>query len=66
MASIHDEALARGVHPECFKAGPNGGACKPCADIVMGIFSERYDGVDPEVVRSVITRDILAERCESD
>lgn len=44
MSSIKAEALSRGVHPECFTAGPDA-SCPECYRIVMDIYAERYDDV---------------------
>jgi hypothetical protein len=61
MKTIHEEALERGVHPECFKAGPTG-ACEPCKRKVIDIFAERYDHVPADLVKSKIITDLLNEK----
>lgn len=66
MKTIHEEALERGVHPDCFKAGPSG-ACAPCKRKVIDIFAERYDDVPADLVESRIITDMLNEgRCDLD
>lgn len=66
MKTLHEEALDRGVHPDCFKAGPSG-ACEPCKRIMIDIFAKRYDDVPADIVESKIITDMLSEKpCELD
>lgn len=59
MATIKEEALDRGVHEECFRAGPRG-ACSDCSQIIFAIFDERYGGAPVDGLSGRILRDLQA------
>lgn len=56
--SLKEDALAAGVHIECWETSGKGG-CEPCRDIIFGLMDDRYENVPPDELRSTIAADIL-------